>query len=285
MEFPVEKIRLRRMIPYVILSAIIASGLILFQMIFTVGGYNLQIFDYVIPIVFSVIINFWIGKQAKAENINFSQIYSPQKKKFPIHSLALFLIFKMSLVLSVGMAFTLPILLGTNGIQNFKTNVLSVVNPISICTIISLVIIVPIAEEKLFRLVLLNKLKSKIGLRWAIIVSSVIFGLTHCAGGIDKILITTFVGIFYAIIYVYTGSIKISTIMHAINNAIVILIEFIPPGDPNSVEEIFLPNTLATNVLYSITYVMMIVSATYVLHFFIKYTRKIAQNNPKQMAD
>ncbi|MGL5417679.1 MAG: lysostaphin resistance A-like protein [Clostridium sp.] len=88
------------------------------------------------------------------------------------------------------------------------------ITPISI---IGTVIIAPIAEEIIFRGILFNFIRKRTGnVIFAIIISSVTFGIAHGNG--DQGIYAALLGIFLALIYLYTGSIFGDILVHMIAN-------------------------------------------------------------------
>ena len=84
------------------------------------------------------------------------------------------------------------------------------------------IILAPIVEELVFRGVLLNRLKLRIGIIPAILVSSFLFGIGHEFGG----MISAFLfGICMCILYLKTDNILIPITVHFINNLVVTLLE------------------------------------------------------------
>ncbi len=95
----------------------------------------------------------------------------------------------------------------TNSLNNLKQNLLifGIAN----------VILAPFVEENIYRNIALGKLQLKYGDYWAILISSVFFGLLHWLGGFWYMLATfLFVGIPFAIISVKRKSIFLVYIAH-----------------------------------------------------------------------
>ena len=104
-------------------------------------------------------------------------------------------------------------------IQNDDTSVMDVPEtPLGILLTYFMVAFLPaILEEWAFRGVLLKHLRPY-GRKGAIIISSFLFGLMHV--DIARVIFATAFGLILAICYDYTGSIKVTMIIHFINNAI-----------------------------------------------------------------
>lgn len=85
----------------------------------------------------------------------------------------------------------------------------------NLLSFISLVIIAPILEEFVFRGLLLHRWNKKWGIKYAIILSSLLFGVMHP----DPIGATAF-GVAMCILYLRTQSLWVPIICHAINNLV-----------------------------------------------------------------
>jgi membrane protease YdiL (CAAX protease family) len=93
-------------------------------------------------------------------------------------------------------------------------------------TFVSLVVLPPIAEEIMFRGFLFSSLRAKMRFRYAVVVTSVLFGIAHLQFGNDAPLlwiaaIDTFtLSVFLCYLREKTGSIWPSIFLHAIKNLV-----------------------------------------------------------------
>ena len=71
-----------------------------------------------------------------------------------------------------------------------------------------------ICEELLFRGYLIHYLTEQIGLPLAVIISSALFGLCHSYQGWKNVLRTGFLGLVFALIYLWSGSLILVIILH-----------------------------------------------------------------------
>jgi membrane protease YdiL (CAAX protease family) len=95
---------------------------------------------------------------------------------------------------------------------------------------LTLVVIAPFSEELIFRGYLLGKLRAKVPLWAAVLITSVLFGLLHVPGGGWSVAVDVFaLSITLCLLRVYTGSIWASILLHMIKNAIAYYILFINP--------------------------------------------------------
>lgn len=90
----------------------------------------------------------------------------------------------------------------------------------NLLSFISLVILAPLIEEFAFRGILLHRWSQKWGMNKAILISSILFGLTHT----DPIGAAAF-GIAMCAIYLKTQTLVVPILCHGINNLVVWLIE------------------------------------------------------------
>lgn len=86
-------------------------------------------------------------------------------------------------------------------------------------SIIQVVIIAPIVEEVMFRGILFNYIRKRSGnIVFAIIISSITFGIAHGNG--EQGIYASILGVFLALIYLYTGSIFGDILVHMIANGV-----------------------------------------------------------------
>ena len=88
--------------------------------------------------------------------------------------------------------------------------------------VLSSIIIAPVLEELLFRGVLFNRLKIRIGIIPAMLLSSGIFAIGHEFGGITSAFVF---GICMCIIYLKTDNILMTMSIHFLNNLVAVLFE------------------------------------------------------------
>lgn len=98
----------------------------------------------------------------------------------------------------------------------------------------NVIILGPIVEELVCRGIILNRLKVKWGVRKALIVSSVIFGIVHFDFGGAFVF-----GLFMALLYLKTNSLIVPIVCHCLNNGIVTLLTLITDKGNESMNLIF----------------------------------------------
>lgn len=91
-------------------------------------------------------------------------------------------------------------------------------------TIISVVIVAPIAEEFIFRGVLLQRWAVKWGIQSALFASSLVFGILHA-----NVLGLTIFGLMMGLFYIKTRSLFVPIICHALNNFLALSLELFSP--------------------------------------------------------
>lgn len=140
-----------------------------------------------------------------------------EKRKMKVWQFLLALVMCYSLMyicnwVGLGLTGLIGLLMG-NAVSN---PIVSLATSTNIWTnIIFMVILAPIIEEMVFRKVLIDR-TVRYGQGIAILLSGFMFGLFH--GNLNQFVYAFGIGCFFAFIYVKTGNIKYSIIMHAIIN-------------------------------------------------------------------
>jgi len=86
-------------------------------------------------------------------------------------------------------------------------------------------VIAPLAEEIFFRGFLYGGLRARLGVRWAIIVTSLFFAALHFSW--EFLIPILVLGIFLALLYEMTGSLYPGMILHVSNNLIALIAYFV----------------------------------------------------------
>lgn len=129
---------------------------------------------------------------------------------------------------------------------------------------ISSVLCAPIIEELVFRGVLFNRLKIRIGIIPAILLSSVLFGIGHDFGGIIS---ATLFGICMCILYLETDNILIPMSIHFLNNLIAVILEI-------TEAESYVINTAFIIPLTIITVILSFLLLKYIYEELMKIRKK-----------
>ncbi|MBQ8281915.1 MAG: CPBP family intramembrane metalloprotease [Lachnospiraceae bacterium] len=92
-----------------------------------------------------------------------------------------------------------------------------------VITALYCVVVAPIVEELVFRKFLVDKLQVY-SRKYTIILSGLLFGLMH--GNLEQLFFTFFLGTFFAFIYVRTGKIRYTIILHFLMNGISTMLQY-----------------------------------------------------------
>ncbi len=88
--------------------------------------------------------------------------------------------------------------------------------------VLVLAVLPAVGEEILFRGFIFGSLRERWGVRWALIISAVVFGAFHTS--LVKLLPMTLLGAAFAYMVISTGSIYVSMTLHFVNNAISMIV-------------------------------------------------------------
>lgn len=95
-------------------------------------------------------------------------------------------------------------------------------------TLIMAAIIGPIAEEFIFRGVLLNRMMAKTSMWGGILISSVLFGILHA-----DIIGAAIFGVVASLLYIKTNNLFVPILLHILNNSIVVIWMYVAPSWPS----------------------------------------------------
>lgn len=88
-----------------------------------------------------------------------------------------------------------------------------------IMMVLNLLVLAPTAEEMLCRGIMIGNLKKSFSYKWAIVISSAIFGAMHImAGGPVLVIGCVIMGLIFGLTYYKTGSLTAAIIVHAVAN-------------------------------------------------------------------
>ena len=168
----------------------------------------IDIFSYLLipPFIFSLILKIK-GKSVKnVVNFNF------KKEKLWVYIMVSFFVIELANVVTMMFVNMLKLIHIKSAMPNFNCGdtALSI-----FLSIISIAVVPAIAEEFVFRGAILNILKPY-GAKFAILASSLLFGLLH--GNIEQFVFAFLTGLYFAYVAYKTESIVPSVIMHFLNN-------------------------------------------------------------------
>jgi hypothetical protein len=139
---------------------------------------------------------------------------------------------------------------------------------ISVLQFFSMVVLAPIMEEFFYRGFLINRLSIKLNLRWAVLISTLLFTIGH-----GDIISSFIKGYAFSIIYVKTKSLKIPIIFHVANNLFAFTL--FKTFDLIQVENYKIPDFAA--IIISL---LLIISFPLLIHFFYMYRVKDEKISP-----
>lgn len=92
--------------------------------------------------------------------------------------------------------------------------------------LISVSVFAPFFEEWLCRGIILRGLLKRVKPAWAIAISAAIFGLIH--GNLWQAIPAFIIGVILGYVYYKTGSLKLTMLMHCVNNTLSVIVSRIP---------------------------------------------------------
>lgn len=95
--------------------------------------------------------------------------------------------------------------------------------------ILFIVLIGPIAEEFMFRGVLLNRMIRKTSMWGGILISSLLFGVLHA-----DVLGAFMFGVIASLLFIKTRNLLVPIVLHIFNNALAVLLTFVAPTFPEA---------------------------------------------------
>ena len=165
-------------------------------------------------------------------------VFGIRRKRYPWHSLGLRSTSIRWMIISIGLGLlAIPIsaiiAYGTQYIFNLPSEnpqlpflIPNDISPASMAVMALFVgLVIPIAEELLFRGVLYTWIKQRFGIWIGVILSSIVFGVVHWDMAVA--ITASVLGIVLALAYEYSKSLWTSIMIHAINNGVQIIILYI----------------------------------------------------------
>ena len=206
-------IKIKELIIIIVLTAILS---IVLGEVFPTLAESEDLF-YIIMVLILTLIFVFLLKDTQGLDRNFEELFNKNNGKKILYVLIINLLFAflIGIILSyidflIGMADPTWISLWDVDSSNMDSNAI-------ILDAISSIIFAPIIEEIIFRGIIFNRLKIRIGITSAIIISSFIFAIGHGFGGITSAFLF---GICMCILYLKTDNILIPMSVHFLNNLI-----------------------------------------------------------------
>ncbi|WP_459501071.1 CPBP family glutamic-type intramembrane protease [Bacillus sp. C1] len=218
MQYAFSRIRLRSFFAWMIL------GLLVMVLPLSFAGAPNSIIDVVMQIfVFFVFPLLWLYVKTRKHNIIFTSFFDkPSRLNWKLIIVAtvmgMIFAFGVSFIQSYILAHTFPNflvdMLNDNDVMDSSSMYTQIFGFISAC------IFAPIMEEVIFRGFFLQRMAFKWGIKRAVIISSLIFGLGHFD------IVGAFVfGVVMSLLYIKTKNIWTNIAVHALNNCIVTIIQ------------------------------------------------------------
>ena len=213
-------IRLREFILCMVIATIIGGVM---MTIFPVFEENDDLF-FILMSSLILIFFFWCLKDTTGLSKNFEDLFLEKNKKEILYVFAINICFAFIFLFLVTMLDIAIGMVDPTWITGFDFDKIDLTPGAFLLSSITTLIFAPIMEELVFRGVLFNRLKIKIGFVPAMIISSLIFAVGHDFGGIVSAFLF---GICMCILYLKTDNILIPITVHFINNVVASLLEII----------------------------------------------------------
>lgn len=140
-----------------------------------------------------------------------------------------------------------------------------------VLTVIMISVVGPIAEEFIFRGVLLKRMALKTSMWGGIIISSLLFGVLHA----DIIGAFAF-GVITSLLYLKTGNLLVPILLHIFNNSFAMLMTFVAPKWPESVGVLETADIYANAVPNAILLAISTVLTAWIIFRLAKGVRRTA---------
>lgn len=211
-------IKLRELFVGIIISAIL-TGVIM--------GIFPEVYDnddlfFIVLLSFVLLFFIWELRGTTGLSKNFKNLFIKKTKNeilyvFLINILFAFLFTCLISGLDILMGFYDP-----NWVTGFDIDSVDISAGAFLLSAIASIIFAPILEELVFRGVLFNRLKIRIGIIPAMLISSFLFGIGHDFGGITSAFLF---GLCMCILYLKTDNILVPMSVHFINNVVATILE------------------------------------------------------------
>lgn len=148
---------------------------------------------------------------------NVRDIFKPSNKKEILYLLVLNYFFALMLIAVISVFGALLTSMSPGSSITLEFSSTNIVPSAYFLDLLTRIIGAPIIEELIFRGVIFTRLKPRLGIIWAMILSSALFALLHDSAG----MISAFVfGLCMCVIYLKTDNIFIPMIIHCLNNTL-----------------------------------------------------------------
>lgn len=250
-------IRLRELFVGIIVTLIL-TGLI---MVIFPEIYESDELFFIAVLLIGALLFVWALRDTKGLDRNIDNVFEEHNRKEILYVFAINLLFAFLftfLISSLDMLinFTDPTMIALDNIETIEMD-----STYIILDAIGAIIFAPIMEELIFRGVMFNRLKIRIGIIPAMIISSAIFALGHEFGGITSAFLF---GICMCLLYLKTDNILIPMSVHFINNVVATVIYYTNFDILISEFPWIIPSTIIS-----------IIGTAYLIKYIIQETRKV----------
>lgn len=231
MNIPLSTLKIRYMTIWVLVGSIV-FGLVL-QLPFWNDFILLTRLEIMLVVSLYLIPILWFYINTKKLGVNFYASFFSKPSVLPIKTMIATVI--MPLILGAGLlVLLLVIVMSFNaGLLDITTESAPVVTKDLSALLVGSIItgfIAPMVEEIVFRGYLLWRLNFKLGIKKAIIISSIIFGVLH----LQNVFGATIFGIAMCLLYIRTQSLIVPIAVHMISNLLVVakdIVLFMSPSE------------------------------------------------------
>ena len=215
-----ENIKIKRLLMIYIGSVLILAVISELQFLNLTNILNIDM----VVLLCNLIIIIWILFKMVKSKINIKEKIADLRSDLKISDVILS--FLINVGLTVGILATVCYI-AAHLCPSAMNSLLNEVNETEASTVYSTIVytvsaalVAPVAEEFMFRGIILNRLKIKFGVKKAVIISSILFGLIHSNLGILSAVVF---GICMAVVYLKTKNIFVTVSIHCVNNLITCL--------------------------------------------------------------
>lgn len=206
-------IRIRELLVGIVLTLILTGIL---TAIFPVLYESDDLF-FIVLLLIGCLLFLWALKGSRGLERNIEKIFEDDNKKEILYVFAINILFAFLFMFIIS---SLDVLMGLNDpnwISMWDVDTVNIDSSVVILDAIGAIIFAPIIEELIFRGILFNRLKIRVGIFAAMIISSFLFAIGHEFGGITSAFLF---GMCMCILYLKTDNILIPMSVHFINNVV-----------------------------------------------------------------
>ena len=212
-------IKIRELVLGIILSIIITGILMIpFPII-----YENDDLMFIVMVLFVLIFFAWCLRGTTGLNKDFHNIFVEKTRNEILYVFLLNILFAFLFTCIVSSIDLLMGLFDPSWITGYDIDSVDISAGAFLLSAIGSIIFAPLIEELMFRGVIFNRLKIRIGIVPAMLISSFLFGICHEFGGMTSAFLF---GLCMCILYLKTDNILVPMSVHFINNVVATLLQF-----------------------------------------------------------